>query len=127
MVNDTKVAKMSLSEEILNMNDETTELVKVPEWGNKEILCKNLSGADRAVLSSMLEVDAQTNKVKTTSTSADIVILGAYDPENGSRIFAKSQKALLLGKNSAPLERLAAVIQRLSGLTQEGLDNAEKN
>jgi hypothetical protein len=30
-------------------------------------------------------------------------------------------------KNSKPLERLATVIQKLSGLDQDGVDDAEKN
>ena len=129
MVDETKTAKtaMSMAEEILNINDERTEIVIVPEWNNKKILCKNLSGADRAVLSSMLEVDGKTNKVKTNSTTADIVILGAHNPDTGDRIFVPSQKAALLMKNSAPLERLATVIQKLSGLNPEGVDEAEKN
>ena len=116
-----------MAEEILNINDERTEIVIVPEWNNKKILCKNLSGADRAVLSSMLEVDSKTNKVQTKTTTADIVIYGAYNPDTGERIFLPSQKAALLKKNSAPLERLATVIQKLSGLNPEGVDEAEKN
>ena len=129
MVDETKTAKTasSMAEEILNINDERTEMVIVPEWNNKKIPCKNLSGADRAVLSSMLEVDGKTNKVKTKSTTADIVILGAYNPDTGDRIFVPSQKAALLMKNSAPLELLASAIQKLSGLNQEGVDEAEKN
>jgi hypothetical protein len=117
----------NMAEEILNINDERTEIVTVPEWNNMKILCKNLSGADRAVLSGMLEVDGKTNKVKTKSTSADIVILGAYNPATNSRIFTQSHKAGLLAKNSAPLERLAVVIQKLSGLDLDGVDEAEKN
>lgn len=120
-------ATRNLAEEILNINDERTELVTVPEWNNIKILCKNLSGADRAVLSGMLEVDGKTNKVKTKSTTADIVILGAYNPDTGDRVFSQSQKAGLLMKNSKPLERLATVIQKLSGLDQDGVDDAEKN
>jgi hypothetical protein len=117
----------NLAEEILNINDERTELVTVPEWNNMKILCKNLSGAERAVLSGMLEVDSKTNKVKTKSTSADIVIFGAYDPATGNHIFTQAHKAALLAKNSAPLERLTVVIQKLSGITLEGADEAEKN
>ena len=116
-----------MAEEILNINDERTEIVIVPEWNNKKILCKNLSGADRAVLSSMLEVDGKTNKVKTKSTTADIVILGAYNPDTGDRIFMPSQKTALLMKNSAPLELLAGTIQKLSGLDRDAVDDAEKN
>jgi hypothetical protein len=116
-----------MAEEILNMNDERTELVKVPEWNNMEILCKNLTGADRAQLASMLKMDAETNQVTTKSNSADVVVLGAYNPETGDRIFTQSQKVALLMKNNAPLERLASVIQRLSGLTKEKADEAEKN
>ena len=116
-----------MAEEILNINDERTEIVIVPEWNNMKILCKNLSGADRAVLSSMLEVDGKTNKVKTKSTTADIVILGAYNPETGDKIFTQAHKSGLLMKNSAPLELLATTIQNLSGLNLDAVADAEKN
>jgi len=117
--------KKRLSDEILDFEDERTELVTVPEWGGKKVLCKNMTGADRAILSNMLDIDARTNKVKSTSTSADIVILGAYNPETGERIFSPTQKERLLAKNSSALERLATVINRLSGIGEE--EKIEKN
>jgi hypothetical protein len=122
-----KPTKQNLAEEILNLDDERSELVKVPEWNNKEILCKNMTGADRAVLGDMLEIDGETNKVHSTSTTADIVFLGAYNPETGERLFKKAQMERLLLKNSAPLERLAKVINRLSGLGRDADKLITKN
>jgi hypothetical protein len=71
----------------------------------------------------MLDIDARTNKVRSSSTSADIVILGCYDPETGMRLFEPVHKTRLLQKNSAALERLAATINRLSGI---GVESEEK-
>jgi hypothetical protein len=122
-----KPIQMSMADKILNMNDDRTEIVTVPEWDNMKVLCKNISGSDRAILARMLIVDSNTNKVTTKSTSADIVVMGAYNPETGDRIFSESQKIALLAKNSAPLERLAVVIQKLSGLSSESVEEAEKN
>lgn len=116
-----------MAEQILNLNDERTKIIVVPEWNDMKILCKNLTGADRAIISKMLTVDGDTNEIKTDSTTADLVLLGAYNPDTGDRIFAQSQRSMLLAKNSKALELIATTIQELSGLSKKSRKDAEKN
>jgi hypothetical protein len=60
-------------------------------------------------------------------TAADTVILGAYDPTTGKKLFKELDRELLLNHNAAPLDKLAGVINELSGMTVGSEDEAEKN
>lgn len=111
--------KKKLSDRILDFDDEQTEIVTIPEWGNAKVLCKNMTGSERATVGAMIEIDGKTKKIKTKATSADFVIMGCYDPETGEKLFSPVAKERLLRKNSAALERLASVVQRLSGMGEE--------
>lgn len=119
--------KKSLADEILNFDDERSEIVTVPEWGNLKVLCKNMTGADRALLGSMVEVDVKTNKARVNSTAADFVIAGCFNPDTGERLFTPFKREQLLQKNSAALERLSSIVQRLSGMSDDEARNIEKN
>lgn len=126
-MDETKKPKKDLADEILEFDDERTELVTVPEWGNKKVLCKNMTGADRALLNKFVKIDSRSKQVTSESTAVDIVLLGAYNPETGEKLFKNPvvQKTQLLKKNMAAIDRLAEVINKLSGIG-EG-EEIEKN
>jgi len=120
-------AYASLADEILALDDTETELVTVPQWKNKKILCKSLTGKQRATIQKMLRFSREGDVKGTEATSADIVIMGAYDPETDQRVFNQTHREALLEHNSAPLELLGGVINRLSGITPQSAREAEKN
>jgi hypothetical protein len=121
------VPRLTLAEEILNMDDSESEIVVVPQWKNKKILCKNMTGAERARLAKLVTFDAN-GVMDNESTSADVVMAGSYDPDNpNEKIFSGSQREFLLNKNSAALELLGGVINRLSGISRDSQKKAEKN
>lgn len=125
MTGETKIAK-NLADEILSLKDERSEIVAVPMWNDIKILCKNLSGADRAKLAGLVTFDTKGTMINR-STSADVVILGAYNPDTGQRVFTPEMRTALLEKNSAALEFLAEKINELSGITSRSAEAAEKN
>ena len=118
---------MSLADEILALDDTESELVTVPQWNNKKILCKSLTGKQRASLQRMLRFSRDGEFQDTDATTADVIIMGAYDPETGNKIFNSTHRDGLLEHNSAPLELIGGVINRLSGITPRAAKDAEKN
>jgi hypothetical protein len=123
----TKVAAAtSLRDQILNANDVRSELVDVSKWGWGTVECRNLTGLERAALSklSTFRVDG---KMTSKQTAADTVILGTYDPTTGNKLFKETDRERLLNHNAAPLDKLAGVINELSGMTVESEDESEKN
>ena len=123
----TKVeSNMNLRDRILNTNDTRERLVDVSQWGWGTVLCRNLSGLERAALSKLSTFRIQ-GTVTSKQTTADTVILGSYDPDTKQKLFKETDRDALLAHNSAPLEKLAEVINDLSGITFEAEKEAEKN
>ena len=123
----TKVdSAMSLRDRILNAKDTREEIVDVSEWGWGNVLCRNLTGLERAALSKLatFRVDG---KMTSKQTAVDTVILGAYDPETRDKLFQETDRDALLKHNTAPVDRLATVINDLSGLSMSSEDEIVKN
>jgi hypothetical protein len=131
----TKVAarKISLREEILNAQDMRQKTVDVSEWGwakstGGKVLAKSLTALERATLSQMSKFNVD-GEVISEQTAVDTVILGTYDPNNSDEKLFKlnDREALLENHNSAPFERIASVINDLSGISRESQKKIEKN
>jgi len=123
----TKVdSAMSLRDRILNAKDTREEIVDVSEWGWGKVLARNLTGLERAILSK-LSTFSVNGKMTSKQTAADTVILGSYDPATGEKLFTETDRNALLTHNSAPLDKIAGVINELSGLSIESEDEAAKN
>lgn len=119
----------NLREHILSAPDLEEELVHVPGW-DCDILVRALTGAERAKF--MRQIMAQTpgtmpgqGVIQWDRFWADAVILSARDPEDGSLLFASTDRDALLAKNSKNLEVVASVARRLSGLNENALANAK--
>ena len=117
---------MSLRDRILNAKDTREEIVDVSEWGWGKVLARNLTGLERAILSK-LSTFSVNGKMTSKQTAADTVILGSYDPATGEKLFTETDRNALLTHNSAPLDKIAGVINELSGLSIESEDEAAKN
>jgi len=118
-------APMALRDRILNANDTREEIVDVSEWGWGNVLCRNLTGLERAALSKLATFRV-SGQMTSKQTAVDTVILGAYDPDTKQKLFKETDRDLLLTHNTAPVDKIATVINELSGLGMESEDDIKK-
>ena len=116
---------MALRDRILNANDTREEIVDVSEWGWGKVLCRNLTGLERAALSKLATFRV-SGQMTSKQTAVDTVILGAYDPDTKQKLFKETDRDLLLTHNTAPVDKLATVINELSGLGMDSEDDIKK-
>lgn len=111
---------------ILAADDVQFEDVEVPEWGGK-VRVKSLTGKERDALeSSMIVGKGKNANVNLNNLRAKLVARSVVD-EDGKRIFTDDDIAALGAKSAAALTRVYEVAQRLSGITQEDVDELTKN
>lgn len=113
-------------EQILNAKDIETEVVSVKEWGG-EVLVKGLSGKERDEFErSIVETRGKKVLLKMVNVRARLASLSIVD-ESGDRVFTESDVEKLGEKSASALERVFSVAQRLSGLSNEDVEDLEKN
>lgn len=111
---------------ILAADDITYEVVDCPEWGGK-VRVRSLDGRQRADWQqASIQGTGRTATVNFRQTTVKLVALAVVDAD-GKPIFSNSDIAKLATKNSAPLERIAEVAMRLSGIGDDEVDALEKN
>lgn len=106
-------------EAILNAKDIKQEEVFIPEWEGS-ILVQSLSGKRRAEI-----MDVSMNakgKLDTSKLYPALLIAGCVEPT-----FNKADAEMINEKNSGALEKAAKVIMKLSGISQDDLEETEKN
>jgi len=113
-------------EQILQANDIATETVSVPEWGG-EVLVRALSGSQRdAFDDATLEQKGKNRRVNLVNVRARLCAISIVD-ETGKRMFSDEDVRALGRKSAAALDRVFAAAQRLSGLTDEDVEELAKN
>lgn len=115
---------MSLRDTILATDDIQAEQVEVPEWG-VTVEVRGMSGADRAAIMESAMDDG--GNVSFTRFYPDIVILTAYDPETGERVFVDGDQDAVMAKNGRAVDRIAEAGLRLSGMTEDARTEAGKD
>jgi hypothetical protein len=126
MSENTAVIKILSREDILAATDITRELVQVPEWGGA-VYVKALSGFDRdRYEQSLLQGKGKNRDLNLRNARAKLVALTVVN-EEGQRIFSDDDVLALGTKSAAALTRVFDVAQRLSGLTDEDLEELSKN
>lgn len=112
--------------DILNKSDLIREDVKVPEWGGMVTL-RALTGAERdAYEASMVLTEGGDRRANMHNIRARLVARCLCDDE-GNRLFSDDEIELLGAKSGAALARLFEVAKRLSGLSNEDIEDLEKN
>lgn len=123
---------MSAREQILAANDDLkSEVIVVPEWNDVKVIVRELNVAARSAY-----FRAITDKVETASgyelvpnyeglADVHLVIASLYE-EDGTKVFGEEHVDALAQRAVTPVGRLADVARRLSGLDQEGPDEAGK-
>lgn len=109
-------------EHILGADDRKTEDVQVPEWGGT-VRVRALSGAERdAYEAGLVQLRADgTRRLTMQNARARLVSLSVCD-EQGGRVFSDADVAELGDKSAAALERVFSVASRLSGLTDDDIE-----
>lgn len=117
-------------EDILNVIDVKTELVEVKEWGGS-VYVRGMTAGERDKWEASLystqkrgnsfEVVAHRDNIRAKFVAASVV------DEKGKLIFTTGDIEALTKKSAAPMDRLFAVAQRLSGMSNEDVEELEKN
>lgn len=105
-------------DQILNADDLPRETVEVPEWGGS-VLVRGMTGRQRDRFEESM---VQEKKGKRKLNMQDFRARGCAEciiDEKGERVFSEQDVQLLAQKSAAALERVYAVVARLSGLRPE--------
>lgn len=126
---------MSLADEILSKNDITVEKVNVPEW-SMDVYLKPMSGRDRDQWEAQYMFGAsqkKTSKDMKFSTADQFdnqrakLLVRCICDESGNLLFDKNQAGDLGKKSAAALDRLFEVACKINKISDEDLEDLEKN
>ena len=127
--------KLLSREEILGANDLPTEDVEVPEWGGS-VRVRTLTGTERDEFESSTITMKKVKKGKRTVTESAPnlrnirakLVARSIVKEDGTLMFPNSEDVFVLGeKSAAALDRVYEVSARLSKITDEDIEELEKN
>jgi len=117
-------------DDILAARDAKTEVVEVPEWGGS-VIVRSLSGTDRDRLEGAgLQWEKRPNGTlaiagyQTAGTRARLVAASVVD-EDGHLLFTPADVEALGAMDSIPLDRIADVATRLSGMGPAAIEEAK--
>jgi hypothetical protein len=119
-------SKYLTREAVLTANDIQREEVDVPEWGGS-VLVQALMGDERDALeASMIKGKGKKAQVNLENLRAKVVARCVVD-EDGVHIFSDADIPALGKKSAAALNRVYEVAQRLSGITDDDVEELTKN
>lgn len=111
---------------ILSASDVREEDVPVPEWGGT-VRVRGLTGKQRKALSeSLLDQKGQASTRKAIDLQTRLPAMCMIG-EDGRRLFDDEDVALLNEKSAAALKRVFDVAARLSGLSDDDVEEMSKN
>jgi hypothetical protein len=118
--------KLLSKDAILKADDLPRQVVEVPEWGGS-VMVRGLTGSERDKFeASVLVKKGKDYDVKLADLRARLVVLSVID-EAGTRLFDDNDVAELGKKSASALNRVFEAAQRLSGLTDQDIEELEKN
>jgi hypothetical protein len=113
-------------EAILGVDDLQVEVVDVPEWGGA-VRVRGLTGAERdAFESSIIDQRGKKSRIILRNIRAKLVVLSVVDGENKS-LFNEGDVKALGSKSASALQRVFNVAQRLSGISDEDVEELAGN
>lgn len=109
-------------DEILGASDRATVDVEVPEWAGT-VRVRALSGAERdAYESGIVQLSASGAKsINLKNLRGRLISLSCVD-DDGRRVFSDEDAIALGDKSAAALERIFDVARKLSGLTEDDVE-----
>jgi hypothetical protein len=120
------MTKLLTKVEILEAKDLVFEDVEAPEWGGM-VRVKGMTGAERnAYEQSVLVQSGDTYRANLALAKEKLLVITLVD-EDGQRLFGDAELKALAGKNAAVIDRLFMVASRLSGISDDDIDELAKN
>lgn len=117
---------MLSADDILGAKDIQTEEVFVPEW-NGVVLVRGMSGVERDAFEDSLVKQRGKRVERNMENFRARLLQKCLVDEQGSPLFKKEQIPMLGRKSSAALDRCVTVAQRLSGISDEDVEELTKN
>lgn len=113
-------------EQISAAQDLATEEVEVPQWGGS-VLVRGLTALERGKFMALL-VDQRKggNRTRLEDLQVRLCAMSIVD-EQGRRVFSDSELGLLAKKSARALQPIFEVAQRLSGLSDEQVEELSGN
>ena len=109
-------------EEILRADDTVIEKVETPEWNGGYVYVKGMTAAARGKLEATnVDQRGKQHRIKLVELRERIAVVSVCD-ENGKLIFTQADIMALGEKSAAPLQRIVEVSNRLSGVTEEDIE-----
>ena len=125
MVEDNENFEVSIKDRIKSAGDVQKEIVDLPEWDDVAIEVRTMTARQRAKMFSSC-VDKKGDIINDKFQAA-VLIACCYDPETEAPIFVAADESWLMDKSAGPIEKLANVAMRLSGLSKDITNDIEKN
>lgn len=118
---------MSLTrQQIIEADDLPSETVTVKQWGG-DVRLRCLTGAERAEYEDGISSTIKDESGKAGIDRVCLFLSYAIINEDGSRMFSADDLAALKAKNNAILMRLFNRAMKLSRMTADDMEDAEKN
>lgn len=111
-------------DEILGLDDIKTVPVTVPEWNNKVVLIKGMTGAERDAFEA---ANRDSNGQQKLSNVRARFLVRVIVNENGTRIFGDQDAAALGKKSSDALNRLWEAANDANGTSDAVQEETEGN
>jgi hypothetical protein len=119
------VSTVLTREDVLAAKDTQIEPVEVPEWGGM-LYVRGLSGTDRDAFElAMIEQRGKKQEVNLRNLRAKLIVrcaVDSEDPDTAKPIFKLEDIEALGKKSAAALQRVYIVAQRVSGLSNEDVE-----
>lgn len=125
------MAKAKLGRGFLEQRTLKSVVVEVPEWDG-EVILRELTGEEMAEVQAIATsaMDMNTRQVKDGKAlmlfRATAICLSWVD-EDGNHVMERKDIPLLLRQSYRVLDRLADVVEEMSGMNQAALEAAKKN
>lgn len=114
------------ADQIFAIDDLPTETVIVPEWNDAEIRLRTMTGGERDDFEATVMRQRTKGSVDIRGLKVRLIIASAIK-HDGTPLFKATDTVQLHKKSALALERLFKAIQRLSGLTNEDVDELAGN
>jgi len=107
-------------EQIKEVDDIDTVDVEIPEWGGT-VKVRGMSGRQRSNLEQKISNNAPIGELKMS------LITSCTLGEKGDPLFTPADKKWLQEKGAGPIETIFSEICKLSGITEQDVEDAEGN